>query len=399
MKLLRVIASVDPATGGPVTGLRAVTPELALLGHETEFLTMDNPVDSFLQSWVGRVHALGPVNNRYARSPRLRPWLEKNLVRYDAIVVHGLWQDLGRTVHSVCRQRGDPPYFIFPHGMLDPALRSTYPFRHVKKWLYWQLIERRILRDARAVLFTCEEERRLARLGFPFYRCREEVITYGASVPTDNRGTEFIPAWLTRCPSTTGRRFLLFLSRVHSKKGVDLLLRAYAKVRHSANEAELREFPDLVIAGPCLDENYLTALKKIATNEAIAPYVHWAGMLTGAAKWGAFQSAEAFILPSHQENFGIAVVEALACGKPVLISDRVNIWRELAEDGAALVEQDDTPGVTRLLQRWLALPPSERRSMANAAAQCFKKRFEITHAAETFAAQLSALLPSGTAHP
>ena len=81
MKLLRVIATVDPATGGPVAGLRAVTPALTSLGHETEFLTVDSATDPFLESWVGRVHALGPVHNRYARSPRLKPWLEKNLGR------------------------------------------------------------------------------------------------------------------------------------------------------------------------------------------------------------------------------------------------------------------------------------------------------------------------------
>ena len=391
MKLLRVIATVDPASGGPVAGLRAVTPELASLGHETEFLTVDSPTEPFLESWVGRVHALGPVQNRFARSPRLRAWLDKNLTHYDAIVVHGLWQDFGRVVRAACRRPGCPPYFIFPHGMLDPALRKTYPIRHAKKWLYWQLFERRVLRDARAVLFTCEEERRLARTSFPRYQCIEEVITYGAAVPNTD-GRAFAPAWQARCPAATGRRYWLFLGRVHSKKGVDLLLRAYAQVRHATPESEQITFPDLIIAGPCLDTCYLDALKKIAEDEAVTPFVHWVGMLTGDAKWGAFQNAEAFILPSHQENFGIAVVEALACAKPVLISNRVNIWRELVDDGAALVEPDDATGVTRLLQRWQALAPAVRATMAVAAGQSYKKRFEISHAAETFAAQLSGLL-------
>jgi glycosyltransferase involved in cell wall biosynthesis len=391
MKLLRVIATVDPATGGPVSGLRAVTPALSSLGHETEFLTVDSATAPFLDSWVGRVHALGPVNNRYARSPRLKPWLEKNIGRYDAVVVHGLWQDFGRVVRTTCRERGNPPYFVFPHGMLDPALRKTYPVRHFKKWLYWQLIERRVLRDARAVLFTCEEERRLARLSFPRYQCMEEVITYGTDVP-DTGGVGFAPAWQARCPSAMGRHFWLFLGRVHSKKGVDLLLQAYAAVRKAIPESRLPGFPDLVIAGPCLDAGYLTTLKKIADDEKITPFIHWAGMLTGDAKWGALQSAEAFILPSHQENFGIAVVEALACGKPVLISNCVNIWRELVADGAALVESDDLNGVKRLFQRWLELPVAARSAMATAAVQSFRKRFEITHAAETFATQLAGLL-------
>lgn len=391
MKLLRVIATVDPATGGPVAGLRAVTPELDLLGHETEFLSVDDPTSGFLQSWVGRVHALGPVKNRYARSPRLKPWLEKNISRYDAVVVHGLWQDLGRTVREVCRAPGTPPYFVIPHGMLDPALRKTYPFRHFKKWVYWQLVERHVLREARAVLFTCEEERRLARETFPGYKCNEAVISYGATVPQSN-DPAFAAAWQTRCPAVTNRPFWLYLGRVHSKKGVDLLLRAYARVRQLCPGLALPNFPDLVIAGPCLDEGYLATLKQLATDKAIAPYVHWIGMLSGAAKWGSLHAAEMFVLPSHQENFGIAVVEALACGRPVLITDRVNIWRELAKDGAALVETDDESGIERLLQRWLALAADRRQHMSAAAAQCFHERFGISHAAESFSDQLAALL-------
>lgn len=391
MKLLRVIASVDPATGGPVAGLRAVTPELDLLGHETEFLTVDDPIDGFLQSWVGRVHALGPVKNRYARSPRLKPWLEKNINRYDAVVVHGLWQDLGRTVSEVCREPGRPPYFIFPHGMLDPGLRKTYPFRHFKKWIYWQLVERHVLREARAVLFTCEEERRLARETFPRYECNETVISYGASVPTSN-DPDFASAWQARCPAVTQRPFWLYLGRVHSKKGVDLLLRAYARVRQLTPTLALPNIPDLVIAGPCLDEGYLASLKQLSTNKNISANVHWVGMLTGAAKWGALHAAEMFVLPSHQENFGIAVVEALACGRPVLITDRVNIWRELTKDGAALVETDDESGIERLLQRWLALTDDRRRLMSEAAVKSFRERFEIVHAAQSFSDQLAALL-------
>lgn len=397
MKLLRVIASVDPATGGPVSGLRAVTPELDLLGHETEFLTVDDPTAGFLQSWVGRVHALGPVKNRYARSPRVRPWLEKNIGRYDAVVVHGLWQDLGRTVSDICRTPGTPPYFVIPHGMLDPSLRTTYPVRHFKKWIYWQLIERHVLRDARAVLFTCEEERRLARETFPRYACNEAVISYGASVP-DAGDLAFASAWEARCPAVAGKPFWLYLGRVHSKKGVDLLLRAYARIRQFSATLALSTLPDLVIAGPCLDEGYLAALKQLAANKNIAQHVHWVGMLAGAAKWGALHAAEMFVLPSHQENFGIAVVEALACGRPVLITDRVNIWRELAKDGSALVETDDESGIERLLQRWLALGDERRRHMSEAAVKSFRERFEISHAAQSFSDQLAALLkPSNEA--
>ena len=98
-------------------------------------------------------------------------------------------------------------------------------------------------------------------------------------------------------------------------------------------------------------------------------------MITGNLKWGAFQSAEAFVLPSHQENFGIAVVEALSCGLPVMISPAVNIANEIKQDGAGLVEPDNLIGTSQLFRRWLALSEAEKDSMGIAARQCFKARF------------------------
>ena len=392
MKILRVIASVDPATGGPVAGMRSITPVLSDMGHQTDFLTVDDPFAGYLQSWVGQTFAMGPAASSYAYSSRVRPWMEKNLARYDAVIVHGLWQYLGLSVRSICRQPGMPPYFVMPHGMLDPALRSTYPVKHVKKWLYWQIVERRILRDARAVFFTCQEERRLARKTFPFYRCQEHVIAYGAPRPIGNADT-WEAAWRARCPSAAGHRYFLFLGRIHSKKGVELLLKAYAKITRTYALSHGGTPPDLVIAGPCLDDRYLNTLRQQAEDSGVGGSVHWPGMLTGDAKAGALAGAEAFVLPSFQENFGIAVVEALACGTPVLISDHVNIWQELSDDGVALVEPPTEAGTTRLLERWLLLSATARTAMGDAARASFQKRFEISHAANTLVDQLSSLVP------
>jgi glycosyltransferase involved in cell wall biosynthesis len=112
--------------------------------------------------------------------------------------------------------------------------------------------------------------------------------------------------------------------------------------------------------------------------------VVFTGMLTGEPKWGAFAAAEAFILPSHQENFGIAVVEALASGIPVLISDQVNIWHEIVTDGCGYAEHDDLAGTRRLLERWQATPAAQRAQMSTSARACFAKRFEINQAVDSF---------------
>lgn len=388
MKILRVIASVDPATGGPVAGLRAITPELNKLGHETEFLTVDDPSAEFLRDAVARVHACGPARSGYGHSPLVRPWLKQHAVNYDAIVVHGLWQDLGRAVHEACAERKQP-YFIFPHGMLDPSLRLTYPFRHLKKLIYWLFAERNVLRDARAVFFTCEEESRLARGSFPLYSVSECVVKYGASKPLTPL-TEIGGA--VENAIRPGTPYWLFLGRIHSKKGVDLLLGAYGKLFAELSGEDRSSLPRLVIAGPCHDPKYLEQLKARAAAQGIREKVEWPGMLSGDAKWSALTKAEAFVLPSHQENFGIAVAEALAAGTPVLLSDRVNIWKEIVGDGAGIAAPPTETGTLDLLRRWRRLSSENRSQMHRAALRCFQTRFEISAAAADFADKLSTLI-------
>src|SRR4030081_1780125 len=100
-------------------------------------------------------------------------------------------------------------------------------------------------------------------------------------------------------------------------------------------------------------------------------------------KWGAIHSSEVFVLPSHQENFGIAVAEALAVGLPALISNKVNIWREVLSDRAGLVAEDTLQGTSELFRSYLALSKDEKAGMRQRSCDCFEKRFEVKKAAET----------------
>jgi len=115
----------------------------------------------------------------------------------------------------------------------------------------------------------------------------------------------------------------------------------------------------------------------MASELGLTDRVVWTGMIEGAVKWGAFRSAEVFILPSHQENFGLAVAEALACETPVLISNKVNIWREIAGDKAGLVGEDDQAGVDAMLAEWAALSEAERGAMRRNALDCFQTHFQM----------------------
>ena len=377
MRLLRVIASVNPAHGGPIAGIRAVTPVLASMGVETEIACVDAPDAAWLGSVPqAKVHALGPGQRFWARSPQLVPWLNANGARFDAVVMHGLWLHPSYAVWQAFHASATP-YFVYPHGMLDPWFQKARPIKALRNTLYWKLIEHRVLRDATGVLFTCDEERRLAREPFRPYACREIVVNYGSATPPAD-GDRCQAVFLEKFPPLAGKPFLLFLSRIHEKKGVDLLLKAWSSRLKSGQAA-----PHLAIAGPCADAAYLDGLKRLASELGLASHVTWLPMLEGDVKWGALHACDAFILPSHQENFGIAVVEALACARPVLISDKVNIWREIESDGSGLVAPDTEAGVGQLLDHWQSLDATARSAMNQSARRSFEQRFTIAKAAES----------------
>ncbi|RZJ93180.1 MAG: glycosyltransferase, partial [Hymenobacter sp.] len=154
--------------------------------------------------------------------------------------------------------------------------------------------------------------------------------------------------------------------------------------------------PALVVAGPGLDTPYGQRLHQLAASLPQAANIFFPGMLTGAAKWGAFYGCEAFVLPSHQENFGIAVVEALACGKPVLISNQVNIWREIEAAQGGLVAADTLAGTKHLLESWYQLAEPARQAMRERAQAGYRQYFAVAPASQKLLKVLShkVFLPS-----
>jgi glycosyltransferase involved in cell wall biosynthesis len=385
VKLLHVLASVDLRGGGPVEGVRQRGLRLEQLGHSVEVVTLDDPAASFVQGFPLKVHAVGPPRGSYGYSAALAPWLEAHAAEYDAIVVNGLWQYHSFAAWRALRRIG-VPYFVFTHGMLDPWFKRAYPLKHVKKWLYWPWAEYRVLRDASAVLFTSDEERLQARRSFWLYRAKEEVVAYGTTAPPGN-AVELREGFLSMHSELRGRRLLLFLSRIHEKKGCDLLVRAFAEL--AGSEPTLH----LVMAGP--DQSGLVVhLKQIAADHGVGERISWPGMLRDEMKWGAFYASDAFILPSHQENFGISVAEALGCGLPVLISDKVNIWREVVAHGAGLVAPDSLQGTTRLLRDYIALTPPQRDAMGSNARALFAERFTVSAMADSLLNVIARLGPS-----
>lgn len=375
MRLLHVVHTLNPDRGGPSESVRMFVRAHQRAGNEVEVATLDGtgdgPAGDGHRGLVScEVHPCGPGKTNYGFNPKLEAWLKANRERFDGVIVNGVWQ-----FHGVAARRafaGKKRYVVFAHGMLDPYFKDRFPLKHLKKLVYWTLEEHRNLNAAQAVCFTSEEEKRVAAEGFPFQRFQRVVVPYGTMGPEGDAEAAkqaFLAAW----PQLQGKQYLLFLGRIHPKKGCDLLLEAFAQAADRGLQ--------LAMVGP--DETgWGEELRGHATRLGIADRIVWTGMLRGEVKWGAFYGAEAFILPSHQENFGIAVADALACGTIPLISDKVNIAPDVAADGAGFMDTDTVEGTVRLIQAFQSLTPAERIAMRDRALACYRSRYALQNAAQ-----------------
>ncbi|MCC8408157.1 glycosyltransferase [Mucilaginibacter sp. UR6-1] len=392
MKILHVISSMDPETGGVCEAVRLLADGLTEAGFYNEIASVDDKV--FHPEGAVIQHALGPKKGPWYHSKQLLPWLLQNLTRFDVVIVHGLWLFHGYAVNKALRQleRNNegvlPRFMVMPHGMLDPYFQRAKGRRlkALRNVAYWALIEKNVINNADELLFTCETELLLAREPFnPYKPKRESVVGLGVQSPPACTQV-MTKAFAEKLPDVEQKPYWLFLSRLHEKKGADLLLQAYKSLAERvAATGDITSLPHLVIAGPGAESAYGDALQQIVKqSNVLKGRVHFPGMLSGDAKWGAFYGCEAFVLPSHQENFGIAVVEALACGKTVLISDQVNIWREINEAGAAIVADDTDEGTFNTLNKWYKLSAVDKEKMSAQAHACFEQYFSVQANIERF---------------
>ncbi len=374
LKLLRIIGSMNPSSGGPPHGIRNVTEELLKKGIQTTVVSLDVPESSFLEGSSFQTIALGPVKTPAAFSKKLKPFLKKHLLDFDVVIIHGLWLYHSFATMQVVRsyrRKGvqTPKVYIMPHGMLDPWFQraSSRRWKALRNEVYWALVERQVVNEADGLLFTCQQELELARTTFWGYRPKQEInVGYGILPP---------PA----CTEAMSQAFqhphpyFLFLSRIHEKKGVDILITAYQQLR---KENPAGAIPDLVIAGPGLESTYGQKVQGLV-QDAYKENISFVGMLSGDRKWGALYGCEAFVLPSHQENFGIAVVEALACGKPVLISDQVNIWRDLEKAEGVYICQVEESSVQKQLNALLHRTEVQKQEVGRGLMKLYQNTFSM----------------------
>ncbi|MBI4887712.1 MAG: glycosyltransferase [Acidobacteria bacterium] len=346
MRVLQVFPRISPESGGP-SSLTAFARCLTQHGVETTVATTDagltgqdvplnRPVTRDGATYV--FHKVLPAAGRWRLAPSFVTTLARTIASYDLVHIHWLYDFVCLAAARAAVAAG-VPFVLQPHGSLDPHLRRK---NRLVKAVYLATIGRPLLTRAAALVFTSEQERELSAYG---PRRPEWVIP----AALDWADFERLPppgAFRHACPQVEGP-FLLFLGRVSAQKGLDLLLPAFARI--APHHPALR----LVVAGPDY-RGYTAEVRALARRFSLEHRVHVTGMLTPALKLAALVDAERLVLPSYAENFGLVVTEALSCGLPVVMSDQVNIHREIAAAGAATIVQCTVESVARGIESSLA---------------------------------------------
>jgi len=360
MRVLHIIQAISKKFGGVQTVLNDLTKFQVDCGLDVEIATtnvktprggvLDAPVDRPVDMFGVKVHHFPVQNMTLLYSRQLQLYLKKNLNDFDIIHIHGLYRF--PMTYAACRARKQGiPYIIMPHGSLDPYLykRSTRGSLLLKR-LYEHLFDLPNLEHAGAVHFTAEEER--DRVSFLGLRAPSFVVPNGI----DWKHFEKLPkrgAFRHR-HGIGSEPLVLFLGRLHFKKGLDLLIPAFGQVQARHPDAKL------VIVGPDND-NYGEQVRAWVSERNLESQVIFEGHLDSNDVIQAYVDADVFVLPSYTENFGITIVEAMACGLPVVISDQVNIHQEIAETGGGLITHCVADEVASALCELLA--DKEKRSI------------------------------------
>jgi glycosyltransferase involved in cell wall biosynthesis len=339
MRVLHVIRDLSPNTGGPVSAVLNMAEAQSRLGHQVTIAATG--LDQKALRSGAQIETYACQLSAWNMSYGLMRGLRRLIPDSDIVHLHTMWE-FPIWISSKISNLHKKPYILRPCGMLDEW--SLLQGRQ-KKSAYLRLLGNSIIRRAAAVHFTSEGELEKA---LPLARENSFVLPIGLPAAAFSYGTgahEFMQRW----PGLEGKRLVLYLGRLHPKKQPEVVIRAFGSVAAEWQDVHL------ILAGPA-DKQYLTALVELVENSGLSARVTFTGPLEGDEITAAYRAAYCFVLPSLQENFGIAVAEAMAAGCPVIVSDRVDLCTLIREENAGLVCTVDVESVVKALRTMISIP-------------------------------------------
>jgi glycosyltransferase involved in cell wall biosynthesis len=351
MKVLHVLASLGPLRGGPSFVLRNMATGLAERGIQVDVATTDDngperlnvPLSLPVSEEGATYWYFRRQTKFYTCSHAMAKWLWKNVANYDLIHIHAVFT-FPSSVAAWTAQAKGVPYIVRPLGILNQwGLKNRHP---LLKKLSLCAIEGNILKRASLIHYTSAGERMEAESA----GIRTESTIIANPVDLDLGGKQrYAGLFRQLYPMFRNRPLVAFLSRIDEKKGIDLLIRAFAVLRERMPDAAL------VIAGSG-NPKLVESLKRQASEVGLDEHLVWPGFLQGDQKGALLADADVFVLPSYSENFGVAVVEALAYQIPIVISDQVGIHDQISSYGAGLVVPCDEHALADALALLLSQP-------------------------------------------
>lgn len=367
---LAVVSHTDPRYGGLSTAVPRLGLSLAGRGHEVALAAFCAPDELYRpEGYTEAQMSFWPTSRRlWIESPALRRRFADLVRAADGVHVHGLWE-MSTAVASRRARREGRPYVLSAHGMLEPWALAN---KGLKKKIYASLLERAHVREATCLhALTAAEADQYRGFGA---RGPIAVVPNAVEIPASRSAELFLSAF----PDLQGRRLVLFLGRLHPKKGLDLLAGAWLRIG--------REYPEavLVLAGPD-SEGTRAKLDVLLGSEMAAGRVVFAGMLSGPMKWSALAAAECFVLPSFSEGLSMSVLEAMGAGVPVLLTHACHM-PEVSQAQAGWEIDARVEPLIELLQFILSRSPEANRETGRRGAQLIAERYGPAKVAEQMAA-------------
>lgn len=327
----------------------------------------DVPKGTPVQKEGCRVFYFPKQTEFYKVSLPLLAWLMQHVRDYDVVHVHAVFSFSTLAAGWACRWH-DVPYVVRPLGVLN-----SWGMNNRRRWLKslsFRMLDKPVLDHAAAIHYTSPQEKdEAACLGI---RARSEVIPLGI----DLKPFQSLPPptlFTARFPEITGRPIILFLSRLDPKKNVELLLEALAHLRLEHDPT--RSNPLLVIAGSGAPD-YVAGLKACALALGLEKHVVWAGHLEGDEKLAALAATAVFVLPSRSENFGIALLEAMAAGLACISTPGVALAVEAAAEQAVRLCDPQPEALSTALNLLLG-NVNERSLLASRASKLSRLKYSM----------------------